>query len=71
MEDECNRVMEKIHSLLTNEKLDIRETKGVDSWVESVYSPGQRRKKKAMTIISATATRKLFEMFECYAKYAM
>ena len=71
LEDECNRAVEKIQSLLTNEKLDIRETKGDRFLVRVSVLPMPKRKKKAMMIISATATWKLFELVECCAKYAM
>ena len=71
LEDECNRVVEKIPLLLTIEKLDIRETKGGIFLVGVSVLPGQRRKKKAMTIISATTARKLFELVKCCATYTI
>ena len=46
MEDECNRVVEKIHSLLTNEKLDIRETKGGRFLVRVSVLPRPKKEEK-------------------------
>jgi len=45
---------EKLDAGVTNEKLDVVEVEwGLD--ILSVYSPGRRRKKKAMMIMSAAA----------------
>ena len=46
MKNECNRVVEKIHLLLTNEKFDIRETKGGSFLVRVSVLPRLKKEEK-------------------------
>jgi hypothetical protein len=65
LENESNRIISNIQVLLTKEELDITEMEWSRFLVRICVFTRPKRKKKAMMIISTTATKKSINLVEC------